>query len=1150
MQTSLLVHLVKGINVESQSSASAIAATTLSLIATLVTGPLSWLENSRSARPSVLLSVYLSVTLLFDIAATRTTWLLSTVQAGDLHARLSTCVLFAKFLLLGFEVQQKTRWLSWDLKEHSPEETSGLYSLGAFFWLNKLFMKGFRGVLSIDKLYPLDQALAADTMKRKFMHRMVNSSWKGRRWGLLSLLFQTLGPQLIPSVAPRLILLAASLCQPLLINALLDFLQREEHEDNHGYGLIAATGLTYTLIALSSALYWYFHERFLTMVRGCLVVAVYEHTTSLDLSATDESGALTLMSTDVELIMRGIRDLHEYWANIIQISLSCWLLQRELGAAFAAPLVVVIVSAIATVVVGSFLGPRQRAWMEAIQLRVSATANAISQMKLIKMSGMTEPVQSYIQGLRVSEIAIGGRWRTLLGIVVTLSHVPLAISPVMTFAVSSRKLDATTIFVSISYLTLLTAPLMVVFQKLPQLLGALTCIARIQKFLERDTRSECRNFYLSESSKSLVQSQAGGIEMRPLAGSHPSEIIVVDAALAWDDSMVLQDVNFTIAQSTFTMVIGPVASGKSTLCKALLGELPLVRGAITLRHQGRIGYCSQQPFLTNDTIRRNVIGFDDYEQERYKMVLRATMLDRDLQSLPDGDQARIGSGAITLSGGQKQRLAIARALYAKDTNLYIFDDVLSGLDAKTERHVFEHVFGRRGILRRRKATALLCTHQMLHVKQVDQVLRIHDGTIYSDKNVNNLLQDAEEDTGAPLQPEHESIEHAPATTLPDVEDETRRTGDFTVYGHYLRTIGVWPVALCLAASACHGFLLNFPKAWLTFWADDAARANPHHSQAYYVGIYGLLEVLFIGCFVTAGMTVLLVFIKESGAALHETALSTVINAPLRLFTKTDTGILTNYFAQDMTLIDGEMPLALVNLILDIFGVLGMAALLAASSPWLALAYPLMIAVLWVIQSFYLKTSRQLRLLDLEAKAPLYSHFIETLNGITTIRALGWKEESKKHSRMLLNRSQQATYLLAVVQRWLFFVLNMVVAVVATVLVSLITQLEGTSSSLSGASLVTLMSLSAALSDIVRFYAILETTIGAVARLRNFSSKTGSEQKAQQVFKPDPQWPSRGSIELKVDRASYSESGDDTALRHLNLTVQDGEKVALCGRTGR
>ena len=120
--------------------------------------------------------------------------------------------------------------------------------------------------------------------------------------------------------------------------------------------------------------------------------------------------------------MRGIRDLHEYWANIIQIGLSCWLLQRELGAAFAAPLVVVIVSATATAVVGAFLGPRQRAWMEAIQLRVSATANAITQMKLIKMSGMTEPVQSYIQRLRFSEIAIGGRWRMLIGIVATLLY--------------------------------------------------------------------------------------------------------------------------------------------------------------------------------------------------------------------------------------------------------------------------------------------------------------------------------------------------------------------------------------------------------------------------------------------------------------------------------------------------------------------------------------------------------------------------------------------------------------------------------------------------------------------------------------------------------------------------------------------------------
>jgi ABC-type multidrug transport system fused ATPase/permease subunit len=771
-------------------------------------------------------------------------------------------------------------------------------------------------------------------------------------------------------------------------------------------------------------------------------------------------------------------------------------------------------------------------------------------MKLIKMSGITGPVQSHIQELRVTEIAMGGQWRTLLGIVATLSHVPMAISPVMTFAVSSRTQDTTTIFVSISYLTLLAAPLMIVFQKLPQLLGALTCLRRIQDFLEQDVRLDGRRF-LQESEIVHRLKDSDNIEMAAWSGSNEAAVSVVKGHFAWnEETTVLGDVSFVVPRSQVVTILGPVASGKTTLCKALLGELPIANGAISLRHRGRIGYCSQQPFLTNDTVQNNIVGFESYDHERYMNILKATMLDRDIETFTDGDQTRIGSGAITLSGGQKQRLAIARALYVKETELLIFDDVLSGLDMKTEQHVLEHVFGSQGVLRRRKVTVLLCTHKARHIELADQVFRIRNGTIITHET-GKLPEITDDATGTQSQSEESNL---PKTVPPHAsvnkDDETRRLGDFTVYGHYLRTVGTIPVAVCLFGAMCHGFLINFPKVWLTFWSDDRSRPDPANSQAYYIGIYGLLETLYIGSFVVVGMTVLLVFIRVSGAVLHQTALETVITAPLRLFTQTDVGTITNYFAQDMTLIDGEMPLALLNLILDTFGVIGMAALLASSAPWLALAYPAMCVILWLIQSFYLKTSRQLRLLDLEAKAPLYSHFIETLNGLATIRAFGWEEDSKEHGRMLLDRSQKPQYLLAVVQRWLFFVLNMVVTVVATLLVTLITQLSGTSSSLSGASLVTLMSLSSALSDIVRFYAMLETSIGAVARLRNFSTSTGSEKKPQHVFQPDSQWPSRGAVTLEHINASYDEAGAQLALRDVSVDIKPGENLALCGRTGR
>jgi ATP-binding cassette, subfamily C (CFTR/MRP), member 1 len=100
------------------------------------------------------------------------------------------------------------------------------------------------------------------------------------------------------------------------------------------------------------------------------------------------------------------------------------------------------------------------------------------------------------------------------------------------------------------------------------------------------------------------------------------------------------------------------------------------------------------------------------------------------------------------------------------------------------------------------------------------------------------------------------------------------------------------------------------------------------------------------------------------------ALRTVIQAPLQFLTATDTGTITTLFSQDMTLIDGELPLSLVNFSLDVWISIGMTAVVATSSPYLAVSYPVFVAVLYGLQRFYLRTSRQIRLLELEAKGPL------------------------------------------------------------------------------------------------------------------------------------------------------------------------------------
>lgn len=429
-------------------------------------------------------------------------------------------------------------------------------------------------------------------------------------------------------------------------------------------------------------------------------------------------------------------------------------------------------------------------------------------------------------------------------------------------------------------------------------------------------------------------------------------VSISDGNFGWTkETMALVDIDLAIPSRQLTIVVGPIASGKTTLCKTLLGEAPYFNGQVVLQtHSRRIGYCDQNPFLSNATIKQNIVGFASFNQSRYNEVIEATMLTIDLLTLPLGDDTKVGSNGITLSGGQKQRVSMARALYS-ETGFFVFDDILSGLDADTEEQVFRRVFGPDGVMKRRGATAVLCTHSVRHLPSADHIIALADGKIVEQGKFDQLMANqkyvhslgvkvqasehqalvssgAEEDTPDPLL-------RAKTTTDTNVQNDdelaTRRNGDRKVYYHYYKSIGFWPTLIFSILSLVTGFLYNFQNVWITLWSTGRSHDPPAHSDAFYLGLFAALQVTALLSIFAVVAILMTWMIGLSGSALHKTALGTVTNAPLRFFTTTDTGVVTNYFSQDMTLIDGELPNALLNITLDIAICLGMAAVIATVS---------------------------------------------------------------------------------------------------------------------------------------------------------------------------------------------------------------------------
>jgi ATP-binding cassette, subfamily C (CFTR/MRP), member 1 len=142
-----------------------------------------------------------------------------------------------------------------------------------------------------------------------------------------------------------------------------------------------------------------------------------------------------------------------------------------------------------------------------------------------------------------------------------------------------------------------------------------------------------------------------------------------------------------------------------------------------------------------------------------------------------------------------------------------------------------------------------------------------------------------------------------------------------------------------------------------------------------------------------------------------------------------------------------------------------------------------------------------------------------MKGIVTIRAFGWVRSELERNNSLVDTSQRPAYLLKLIQHWLGFTLRMLVAFICVILVALATQLK-TMAGFTGASFVTLMSFGESVTYLIYFYTLLETSIGALARLRTFQDTVKPEDQPGEDLVPPETWPQHGRIEIKGVSASY------------------------------
>ncbi|XP_054236329.1 multidrug resistance-associated protein 1 isoform X7 [Homo sapiens] len=1063
-----------------------------------------------------------------------------------------------------------------------PESSASFLSRITFWWITGLIVRGYRQPLEGSDLWSLNKEDTSEQVvpvlvknwkkecakTRKQPVKVVYSSKDPaqpkesskvdaneevealivkspqKEWNpsLFKVLYKTFGPYFLMSFFFKAIHDLMMFSGPQILKLLIKFVNDTKAPDWQGYFytvLLFVTACLQTLV-----LHQYFHICFVSgmRIKTAVIGAVYRKALVITNSARKSSTVgeiVNLMSVDAQRFMDLATYINMIWSAPLQVILALYLLWLNLGPSVLAGVAVMVLMVPVNAVMAMKTKTYQVAHMKSKDNRIKLMNEILNGIKVLKLYAWELAFKDKVLAIRQEELKVLKK-SAYLSAVGTFTWVctPFLVA-LCTFAVyvtidENNILDAQTAFVSLALFNILRFPLNILPMVISSIVQASVSLKRLRIFLSHE------------------ELEPDSIERRPVKdGGGTNSITVRNATFTWarSDPPTLNGITFSIPEGALVAVVGQVGCGKSSLLSALLAEMDKVEGHVAIK-------------------------------------------------------------GVNLSGGQKQRVSLARAVYS-NADIYLFDDPLSAVDAHVGKHIFENVIGPKGMLKNK--TRILVTHSMSYLPQVDVIIVMSGGKISEMGSYQELLardgafaeflrtyasteqeQDAEENgvtgvsgpgkeakqmengmlvtdsAGKQLQrqlsssssysgdisrhhnstAELQKAEAKKEETWKLMEADKAQTGQvkLSVYWDYMKAIGLFISFLSIFLFMCNHVSALASNYWLSLWTDDPIVNGTQEHTKVRLSVYGALGISQGIAVFGYSMAVSIGGILAS-RCLHVDLLHSILRSPMSFFERTPSGNLVNRFSKELDTVDSMIPEVIKMFMGSLFNVIGACIVILLATPIAAIIIPPLGLIYFFVQRFYVASSRQLKRLESVSRSPVYSHFNETLLGVSVIRAFEEQERFIHQSDLKVDENQKAYYPSIVANRWLAVRLECVgnCIVLFAALFAVISR-HSLSAGLVGLSVSYSLQVTTYLNWLVRMSSEMETNIVAVERLKEYSETEKEAPWQIQETAPPSSWPQVGRVEFRNYCLRYREDLD-FVLRHINVTINGGEKVGIVGRTG-